>query len=97
MLWAGERSSSVSVMAWGAMSIRLIAVKGHIPSPLAAQVILGQPHGPQDGLREFPAGMSSSCARRARPRRAALSTWLFLSRLDIHDDSNLDGLFRRNP
>ena len=97
MLWAGERSSSVSVMAWGAMSIRLIAVKGHIPSPLAAQVILGQPHGPQDGLREPPAGMFSSCARRALHRRAALPRWLFFSRLDIHDDPNLDGLLRGNP
>ena len=40
----------------GSMSIRLIAVKGHVPSPLAAQVLLGQAHGPQDGLREPPAG-----------------------------------------
>jgi hypothetical protein len=84
-------------MAWGAMSIRLISVKGHIPSPLAVQVLLGQAHGPQGGLREPPAGMFFSCARRARPRRAALSTWLFLSRLDIHDNPNLDGLLRGNP
>ena len=52
-------------MAWGSMSIRLISVKGHIPSPLAVQIILGQAHCPQDGLLEPPAGMFSSCARRA--------------------------------
>ena len=49
-------------VAPGSMTIRLIAVKGHSPSPLAAQVILGQPHVPQDGLRESQAGMFSSCA-----------------------------------
>jgi hypothetical protein len=84
-------------MAWGSMSTRLISVKGHIPSPLAVQIILGQTHGPQDGLLEPPAGMFSSCARRASHRRSALPTWLFLSRLDIHDDPNLDGLLRGNP
>lgn len=92
-----ERSSAVPSMAWGSMSIRLISVKGHIPSPLAAQIILGQAHCPQDGLLESPAGMFSSCARRASHRRSALPTWLFLSRLDIHDDPNLDGLLRGNP
>ena len=92
-----ERSFAVSVDGMGSMSIRLISVKGHIPSPLAAQIILGQAHGPQDGLREPPAGMFSSCARRASHRRSALPTWLFLSRLDIHDDPNLDGLLRGNP
>ena len=84
-------------MAWGAMSIRLIAVTGHIPSPLAAQSLLGQAHAPQDGMREPPAGMFSSCARRASHRCSALPTWLFLGLLDIHDDPNLDGLLRGNP
>ena len=84
-------------MAWGAMSIRLIAVTGPIPSPLAAQALLGQAHAPQDGMREPPAGMFSSCARRASHRRSALPTWLFFSLLDIHDNPNLDSLFRRNP
>ena len=55
LLWNGERRSSVSIdgmadapidsqMRGESMSIRLISVKVHIPSPPAVQVILGQAH-----------------------------------------------------
>ena len=71
--------------------------EGHIPTPLAAQVILGQAHCPQDGLLEPPAGMFSSYARRGSHRRSAVPKWVFRSLLYIHNDSNLDGLFRGNP
>ena len=44
-----------------------------------------------------PSPVPRPCPRCAGHRRSAVPKWLFRSLLDIHDDTNLDGLLRGNP